>query len=146
METQSAPTRHTRTPTPSLLGGRKGCLQYELPAFHLSQVIIDWPHDLRQSVQVGGCVYPHILLKRNYHPCVPPIALLLVVPVISCLKVRRLEDYVHLREVLPVFAQLHWHSQVKGAELLLVVGVHGRFLHLVSNCGLNCVLTGVRNI
>ena len=109
-------------------------------------MLIDRPLDFSQAVQVGGCVYPHIILKRKYHPWVPPIALLLVVSVIICLKVRNPEDYVRIREVLPVFTQLHWHIQVKGAKALLVVGVHDRAVHLVNTCGLYCVLTSISNI
>ena len=116
------------------------------PHFHLSQVIIDQPHEFSQDVQVGGCVYPHILLKRNYHPWVPPITLLLVVSVISCLKVINLEDDVRHREVLLVFAQIYWYSPVKGGKALLVVGVHDRVVHLVNPCGLNFVITDVSNI
>ena len=121
-------------------------LNLNSPHFHLSQVLIDRPHDFSQAVQVGGCVYPRILLKINYHPWVPPIALLLVVPVISCMKVRSFEDNVRLREVLQVFAQLHWPCQVMGAKSLLVVGFHNRDVHLVNPCGLNFVLARVSNI
>ena len=95
-------------------------------------MLIDQPHDFIQAVQVGGCVYPLILLKRRYHPWVPPIALLLVVPVISCVKVISLEDDVRLRKILPVFTQLQWHSQGNDAKALLGVGVHDRVVNLVN--------------